>query len=260
MPAIEAKIDDLYKAPLHGFVAARTALAKTLQGQDAQRVKRLQKPTVVPWAVNQVYWHARPVYDRLVSTGQKLRTAQIDALKGRASDVRHATEAHRAAVAAAVAEAVRLASAAGTQPGADELSKTLEAVSLARELSEGQGRLTKPLQPAGFEALAGVPVKAVRPMSGTGGPVGAGRKAPAINAPAALVRPPAPLKLVDHKREADRQREADDRRRNKKAIERAMAAVTRAKAIEARARATGERAKRELATAELTLSTTQKSG
>ena len=65
-------------------------------------MKGLQKPTVVPWAVNQVYWHARPVYDRLVSSGEKLRAAQIEALKGRSADVRRATEAHRKALADAV--------------------------------------------------------------------------------------------------------------------------------------------------------------
>src|SRR5678816_3866478 len=133
MPPLDSKIDDLYKGPLEEFVAARTALAKTVAGDEAKRVKGLQKPTVVPWAVNQVYWHGRPVYDRLAASGEKLREAQIAALKGKASDVRHATEVHRKAIGEAVAEALRLASGAGVQPNADELTRTLEAVSLARD-------------------------------------------------------------------------------------------------------------------------------
>ena len=48
MPPVESSIDDLYKGPLSDFVPARTRLAKTLTGPDAQRVKALKKPTLVP--------------------------------------------------------------------------------------------------------------------------------------------------------------------------------------------------------------------
>jgi hypothetical protein len=201
---LESKIDDLYKKPLAEFVAERGALAKTLSGPDARRVKGLPKPTVVPWAVNQVYWHARPVYDRLTASGQKLRAAQIAALKGKPGDVRRATEAHREAMAEAVNEAQRLAAAAGARP-------------------EPPGRLTKPLQPAGFEALAGVRMKA-RPAE-------------------------APARGVKHVKEVT---EADERRRQK-AIEQARKTVARAKAVEARIRAQWDRAKETLSVAELAL-------
>lgn len=153
---LDAKIDDLYKTPLGEFIAARTALAKTLSGADAARVKKLTKPTVVPWAVNQVYWRARPVYDRLLKSGTALREAQVAALGGRKADLRGADEAHRKALADAVQQAERIAAADGSQPGADALMRTFEAISLANEPVEPHGRLTKPLRPAGFEALAGV--------------------------------------------------------------------------------------------------------
>jgi hypothetical protein len=232
--ALEPKIDDLYKGPLSEFVAARTALAKTLTGDEAKRVKALQKPTVVPWAVNQLYWHGRPIYDRLLSSGEKLRTAQINALKGRSTDVRRASEAHRKAIAEAAAEAQRLASAAGARLNANDLTKTLEAVSLAGDLAEQPGRLTKALQPAGFEALAGVPVRAV-PRS---------MIAPPAKAPPAVVAGPDP---------AERKREAEGRRR-KRAIAQAEQVVARARAAEARARAAWERTKQALAAAESKLS------
>jgi hypothetical protein len=246
VPPVDSKIDDLYKGPLEEFVAGRAALAKTLDGDDARRVKGLRKPTVVPWAVNQVYWHARPVYERLVSSGEKLRAAQIDALKGRSADVRRATDAHRKAIAGAVAEALRLASEAGVHPSPDELTRTLEAASLARELPEQSGRLTKVLQPAGFEALAGVPVKA-RPTTSS-----AGSAAP-VARPESLPRARTPLKLAEPPKSAERQRKAEERRK-KKAIERATAIAARAKAAEARARTAWERSKQALAAAELTLS------
>lgn len=157
-PAIEAKIDDLYRAPLAEFVSARTALAKSLTGDEAKRVRALTKPTVVPWTVNQVYWRARPVYDRLIKSGEKLRETQVAALEGKKADVRAATDAHRRAVADAVKEAESIARDAGVHPATDALMRTFETLSLRSESDEPPGRLTKPLQPAGFEALSGVKV------------------------------------------------------------------------------------------------------
>jgi len=154
--ALDAKIDDLYQTPLNEFISARNALAKSLSGDDAKRVRALAKPTVVPWAVNQVYWRARATYDRLMKSGDQLRKAQIAALEGKAADVRAAGESHRRAMAEAVGEAERLAAASGAKPGADALMRTFEALSIAGKPPEEPGRLTQPLQPAGFEALAGV--------------------------------------------------------------------------------------------------------
>jgi len=129
--ALDAKIDDLYRLPLGEFTGARNALAKSLAGAEAKRVKGLAKPTVVPWAVNQVYWRARSTFDRLMKSGEKLRAAQIAALEGKRADVRDAGEAHRRAIGEAVAEAERLAAESGAKPGADALARTFEALSLA---------------------------------------------------------------------------------------------------------------------------------
>ncbi len=156
MSALDAKIDELYRLPLAEFTAARNALAKTLSKDDAKLIKALAKPTVVPWAVNQLYWHARATYDRLMKSGEKLRAAQIAALEGRAADVRAASESHRRAISEAVAEAERLASGSGAKPGGDPLARTFESLSLATSAPGQPGRLTDALQPAGFEALLGV--------------------------------------------------------------------------------------------------------
>ncbi len=157
MSTLDSRIDDLYRQPPGAFVAARNALARTLAGADAAQVKRLVKPTAIPWAVNQVYWRARPLFDRVRASGEKLRQAQIATLAGRSRvDVAAAHEAHRQAVARAVQEASRLAAGAGVSVSADALARTFEALSLARESPAPPGRLTQPLQPAGFEALAGV--------------------------------------------------------------------------------------------------------
>jgi hypothetical protein len=157
--ALDAQIDRLYQLALDEFTAARNALAKALTGADAALVKKLAKPTVVPWAVNQVYWRARPVYDRLLKGGEKLRAAQVAALEGRKADVAAASDAHRRAVADAVREAGRLTTGK-VRPDADALSRTFEALSLTRTPPEAHGRFTAELQPAGLEALAGITPKA----------------------------------------------------------------------------------------------------
>lgn len=163
-------IDALYQQPLGAFIVARNELAKSLirsgARDQAARVKALAKPAVVPWAVNQVYWHARSIWDRLLDTGAAVRSAQVAALETpgttpahvqRARDtVRDATATHRKAVADAVHQAVRLAGQADVHPNADQLARMLEAVSLAASLTADPGRFTDVVQPAGFEALLGV--------------------------------------------------------------------------------------------------------
>ena len=77
--------------------------------------------------------------------------------------MREVSDEHRAAVAQAVAEASRLAAERDAHPGTDDLSRTFEALSVEVSPAESAGRLTKALQPAGFEALAGIVVKAPAP-------------------------------------------------------------------------------------------------
>ena len=226
MPSLEQRIDDLYRAQLDEFVPARAALAKTLAGDDRTRVKALKKPTAVPWAVNQVYWRARPLFDRLQKSGADLRRAQVAALEGRKSDVRTAGEAHRSAIAAAVKQAIELSEAAGIHPGRDVLAQTFEALSLDPEPNAPAGRLTEPLRPRGFEMLAGV-------------------KPVAFNIPAskpAAARPASPPKPDRRAEEAKRRHEAE--------IARLEQAVARARVNAAAARRAADEAAKELAEAQ----------
>jgi hypothetical protein len=160
---LETSIDNLYRTPLSEFITGRNALAKTLTGADARRVRKLTKPTVVPWAVNQLYWHDRSTWDLLARAGDQLRKAQVAALEGRKADVRAATDAHRQSVLDAVKKAERLAAVKGLHPAPDALMRTFEALSLGSDTGEAPGRLTKSLQPSGFEALAGIKVAAKAP-------------------------------------------------------------------------------------------------
>ena len=244
--SLDGKIDDLYRQPLDAFVTARNALAKTLTGDEAKRVRAVVKPTVVPWAVNQVYWQARPTYDKLIKSGERLRAAQIASLEGRRADVREAGDLHRTALADAVKAAERIAAAAGANPPADSLMRTFETLSMASEPPEPPGRLTKPLQPSGFEALAGV-TPAARPAATVARPF-QGRE------------PIGPaLRPSDKKRtEADRRKERaaeEAARKREAAIEAAAAALARAEAAEQLARTAWERSHDKLLEARQALST-----
>jgi type IV secretory pathway VirB10-like protein len=242
MPPVESSIDDLYKGPLSEFVPARTRLAKTLTGPEAQRVKALKKPTLVPWTVNQVYWHARPVYDRLAKSGAALRSAQVAALSGRPANVRGATESHRKAITEAVAEASRLAFRADAHPSAEELARMFEAISVTPELPDPPGRLVKTLAPPGFEALAGIAIKpAERERSA---PPAASSAPPSTPFRPTLVTAAPADRVVEDNRRRERE-EAAAERRKRAAIQKAETAMRRATAAEARTRQAWERAQEE---------------
>ena len=159
------QLDELYQVPPDEFTAARNALAKTLTGDEAREVKALRKPNAVAWAVNQVFWKARPLYDAVMKAGRALREAQISALKGKKSDVRSTTEKHRKVVAAVVKRARQLATAAGLNPNTDQLARMFEALSLAPEPPAEAGRFADVVQPSGFDALSGVKPVAPPPSS-----------------------------------------------------------------------------------------------
>ena len=270
MSALDTSIDDLYQQPLNEFTQARNTLAKSLSGAEAKRVRALAKPTLVPWAVNQVYWRARGAYDRLMKSGERLRTAQIAALEGRDADVRAATETHRRAIADAVREAERLAATAGSKPSPDALARSFEALSLATGSLEPPGRLTQPLQPAGFEALAGVkPIADFRIQAEGDGRTA--RPEPHRNARPAGTKggrsqrgssAPVGVRVSDTKREREEARlraaeatRADlARQKRDAAVKAAETELARAEAAEQRARATWERAHDDMLAARRTVS------
>jgi hypothetical protein len=237
--ALDARINALYQGPLSSFTAERLALARTLTGAEARQVKTLPKPTVVPWSVNQVFWHARPLYDGVMRSGEQRRAAEIAALKGRPADAQAASSRHRQAVRRAVAAATKLASAHGVHPSDEALRRMFEVVSLSGTPREPHGRLTKQLQPAGFEALADV---AIAPAGHGPAPhlIYSSKKAPP--------RPPSAAALARARR-AEQERAAAARRR-REAIRKAEAAVARATIAEVRARDAWERSHERVRTAE----------
>jgi hypothetical protein len=260
--ALDSKIDDLYRGPLSEFVSARNALAKSLSGDEAKGVRALAKPTVVPWAVNQVYWHAREAYDRVMKSGERLRKAQIAALEGRSADVRAASDAHRRAIADAVGEAQRLSAPSGSAPSPDALSRTFEALSLASGTMESPGRLTQPLQPAGFEALAGVKpqpgaVFAFPPRRVDASPTPSARRDKAEK-PEKEER--QPTRAEEQRAAREREKAAAAARERQAAVRQAEAKLARAEAAEQQARAAWDKAHDALLEARRALAAVKSSG
>jgi len=139
--------------PLAEFTAARNELAKK-SGPDAAAIKALEKPNIAAWAVNQLFWTKRKIYDVLIAASEKVRAAHVKQLSGKSADVAAAEAAHHAAVKAAADEARRILAAAGDPATPATMIAVIETLQTLPTHDE-PGKLTRPLKPMGFEALAG---------------------------------------------------------------------------------------------------------
>lgn len=154
--SVDDEIDRLYQLPPDEFTAARNALAKKEGGASrAAEIKGLQKPTLPVWAVNQLYWKKRKVFDRLMEAARRLRVEHGRQLSGKTAEVDQAESRHRDALKDASDEIRQILKSAGehdTPATMQTVAETLQAL----PGREDHGRLAKPLKPLGFEALAGL--------------------------------------------------------------------------------------------------------
>ena len=168
-------IDALFQLPPDKFTAARNELAVRLKaaGKDdeAARVKGLAKPPVSAWVVNQLFWKKRKSFDRLMTTGERLRKAQASQLRGKGGELREPIEARRVALGELSKDAAALLREVGHNPSPDlmrRVTTTLEALATyANHPSAPQaGRLTGDIDAPGFEALAALVPRAGRRKRG----------------------------------------------------------------------------------------------
>jgi hypothetical protein len=168
---IEDDLDALFRLPLADFIDARKALAVKLKKEgrslDADRVKALAKPSISAWTVNQLYWRHRVVFDRLLATGPRFREAQTSSRAGKVDAMREALDARREALSHLSDLAATLLREAGHNPTLDmvrRIATTLEAMSAYTSLPDGlsAGRLTKDIDPPGFDALGSFVPEAAR--------------------------------------------------------------------------------------------------
>jgi hypothetical protein len=170
-PAGDDDLAALYRGPLAEFIDARNRLAARLRqagdAAESARVKALPKPSAPAWAINQVYWHARDDYNRLIAAGDGLRALQQQMLGGRPVDPRESMQERQAAVRQVADRAARFLADAG-QPPTDatrqRLNVTADALATWGSQPQGyvHGRLDREIDPPGFAALASLGAPALR--------------------------------------------------------------------------------------------------
>jgi hypothetical protein len=149
-------IASLYQLPLAEFTAARNAMAKAAGGASAAGViKALEKPSVPAWAVNQLYWRERRVYDRLVRASERARAAHAQAIKGKRVDLRLVEKQHMDAVRDAADAAELILRRAGDPATPATLKAVLDTLQALPGPAE-PGQLTKALAPIGFGAFGAI--------------------------------------------------------------------------------------------------------
>ena len=201
-PDIDAEIDRLYQLPLDEFTPARNALAKQL---ERATIRDLEKPNIAAWAINQLYWKERSAYTHLIHAAEQLRAEHRKLLSGKPSAIREAEQAHRDAIRTATAkikDLLKASSHAASDGTLAAVQETLESL----PSDDPPGRLTRPLKPLGFEALAGIPTTARAP--------GQGRAPARPSSGSRHTSGPSALKLV--KSPADQQREREEAKRREK--------------------------------------------
>ena len=166
--SVDSDIDDLFRLTPDRFTAARDELAgrlaKTGEKDAAAAVKKLRKPTLIAWALNELSRRSREDLTSLIEAGDELRSAQRKAASGmKESGFQRAVEARRRAIHALTAAAVEILSEAGkpSQSAEAEIGRTLEAASVDREAGEQllQARLSKPIATVpGFDSVTGFEV------------------------------------------------------------------------------------------------------
>ena len=125
-------------------------------GPAAAEIRALQKPPVAAWAINQVYWRGRPAFHALEASAAALRAAHTAVVSGKRADLRAAGKAHDEALEAVLKAALAILRDAG-QPATDATKQAIATTLRALPAStDPPGRLTRILQPTGFELMAGL--------------------------------------------------------------------------------------------------------
>ena len=162
-------IDELYSLPIEEFVRRRDELARALRAEGerelAEETKRLRKPSVAAWTVNQLARREQKAVSELLEAGKRLRNAHEQLLGGGSADeLQRASTAERNAVRVLVKSAesvLREAGSSATSGTLERVRETLHAASLDEHVAElvRAGRVTSDEQAAGFglDVLAAVP-------------------------------------------------------------------------------------------------------
>jgi DNA repair exonuclease SbcCD ATPase subunit len=248
----EEALDELFATPLDRFVKRRAELAaeakKNGRAEEAAALKAIPKPTVSVWAVNQLYRDHAEEFRVLLDAGEALRHAHAAALAGHGIEAfRRATDEQRSALAGLRDAATELLESGGHAASSTTLERvmtTLRALSIRGSFDpDAPGRLTRDLDPPGFEAAAGT---ALPPRQEAKAP----KERAAAPHPKTHARAPSEaVPARDHARES-KKAEREAKRQKARDLAREAARVEREKKAAAKAE---ERRERERAALERTL-------
>jgi hypothetical protein len=172
----DERLDRLYAASLDDFTGERDALAAELraegEGERAAEVKRLRKPSVPAWALNQASRRSPGQTAALIEAGEELRDAQGSlADRGGRERLVAAQRRERELVRELAKEAEVALRDAGRPLSAaarEQIEETLHAAALDSELGAlvARGRLERPGVAVGFPGTAPAPAKGESPRKG----------------------------------------------------------------------------------------------
>ena len=175
---VDEAADELYRLAPADFTKARDELARRLRKEgrrpEADAVKKLRRPTVAAWALNQLARRRPDDVRRLLDIGARLRAAQESLLtgSGERSALQHAAREERDLIAELTRDATAVAGEAGTAGTAsldEKIRATLHAAVLDEETAAGlaAGRLLREREAAGLFGAPAIDVAPPRPTRGT---------------------------------------------------------------------------------------------
>ncbi|WP_369374105.1 hypothetical protein AB1046_08030 [Promicromonospora sp. Populi] len=189
---LDTVLDALYARPLDEFIAARDDAARQVADSGdqlgAERIKRLPKPSVAAWVVNQVARDHADDVAALTAVGDELRAATQDRDRARLRALDHLRRERTDALVRAVRDAGEVGGRAVSAAVLDRLTETLTAAVMDADAAAAvrAGRLARALQHAGFgivdEQGEEADLVALRPASVTGSDDGARAGGPGSDA------------------------------------------------------------------------------
>jgi hypothetical protein len=151
----DARLDELYRQPPAGFVAGRDQLVRDLRAagerEEADRVKKLRRPTVAAWLINRAALESPARLEEFVAASRQLEEAQSRALDGTAKGAAEwrAAAAREREVTGVIVEVAETAARDAGHPASERalelVGETLRAATGDPELRERvlRGRVEK---------------------------------------------------------------------------------------------------------------------
>jgi len=160
--------DLLFRAAPSEFIPVRNRLAKEAaqkgDKQQAESLRKLPKPSVAVWAINQVAREEPEVIRALLESADRVRQEQAKALRGSggsAEELRAASAELRQRLAALVKAAAEVLARAGHEPSSTVLRRaetTLNSIAIGFDSERDalrSGQITREVEQFGFPMIGG---------------------------------------------------------------------------------------------------------